>query len=678
MTPLRSKISIKWIMPPLLVLPVIIVSLVLITLHYQTSRRSIDELADQNTQQIHRNIEEHLSRLIDLPPAINVLNRHMLETGELSFTDMEHNRLSLFQTLTTFPTVSSIVIGTAAGRATWVIRYPGESTYEYALKATPTSNMQEHTLAGDGSISGPLLGDYTFHPDQRPWYLAAARAGAPTWGDVYIWVRHGEATCLGIPYVDPVFSPDHHLLGVINVELTLSDISTYLAKTPVGKTGKSFIIDRNGELVANSVGLLCRTRDLKRLPARDLADPWISAVARQLHEQPGSFAHILGNRHTTIFVDQPLRVVASPFTRTNLSWLIVTLAPDSDFLGPIQSARNRSITIGVIIVLLMILASIATVAAMLRPVLKLVHHVKAVGEGKLGEKIHLTDNLEMVQLSQAVNEMVDGLSDRMRLRHALNVAMDVQQSLLPGSTPAVQGVDVAAFSKYCDETGGDYYDYLDVAGLGENTLVVALGDVMGHGVAAAMLMATARGMLRSRVRVPGSLGDLLTHVNDLLVADTGGTRFMTMLVGVIDTDTNTMRWASAGHDAPFIYDPAIDSFPDIPVPAGLPLGIMQGQPYEESPSISFRPGQVLLIGTDGIWEARNPSEDEFGRERLKQAIRELADRSAREIQAELFNRLKQYCAGNTIADDVTYVVIKFTEKATKTATAADTFATSTH
>jgi len=184
---------------------------------------------------------------------------------------------------------------------------------------------------------------------------------------------------------------------------------------------------------------------------------------------------------------------------------------------------------------------------------------------------------------------------------------------------------------------------------------------MGHGVAAAMLMATARGMLRSRVRVPGSLGDLLTHVNDLLVADTGGTRFMTMLVGVIDTDSFTMRWSSAGHDAPFIYDPATDSFPEFDVPAGLPLGIMRGQPYEESQPVPFRPGQVMVIGTDGIWEARNPHDEEFGRDRLKQAIRELADRPARDIQTALYDRVKQYCSGQAIEDDVTYVVIKFIE-----------------
>ena len=240
--------------------------------------------------------------------------------------------------------------------------------------------------------------------------------------------------------------------------------------------------------------------------------------------------------------------------------------------------------------------------------------------------------------------------------------MDVQQSLLPTNTPRIEGVEVAAFSKYCEQTGGDYYDYLDVAGVGENALVVALGDVMGHGVAAAMLMATARGMLRSRGRVTGSLGDLLTHVNDLLVADTGGTRFMTMLVGVIDADTRTMRWSSAGHDPPLIYDVASDSFIDVGVPAGLPLGVLSGQTYEESAPSALSGGQVLVMGTDGLWESRNTGGEEFGMERLKEAIRELSGLSARDIQRGLYDRLIAYCGTQPIEDDVTYVVLKFTDR----------------
>ena len=105
--------------------------------------------------------------------------------------------------------------------------------------------------------------------------------------------------------------------------------------------------------------------------------------------------------------------------------------------------------------------------------------------------------------------MTLGLQDRLRMRESLSLAMEVQRNLLPSDAPVISGLDIAGHSTYCDETGGDYYDFLDVSGADKDTAVVALGDVMGHGVAAAMLMATARGILRSRCSVAGSLADCL-------------------------------------------------------------------------------------------------------------------------------------------------------------------------
>ena len=143
---------------------------------------------------------------------------------------------------------------------------------------------------------------------------------------------------------------------------------------------------------------------------------------------------------------------------------------------------------------------------LLKPILAVVAHARRVGSGDLDARIDRRDNLEIAQLSTALNGMASGLKDRMKLRHALNLAMEVQQNLLPARTPVVRGLDIAARSKYCDETGGDYYDYLDVEGMGPNALMIAMGDVTGHGIAAAMLMATARAVLRSQVRIAGVAG----------------------------------------------------------------------------------------------------------------------------------------------------------------------------
>ena len=132
-------------------------------------------------------------------------------------------------------------------------------------------------------------------------------------------------------------------------------------------------------------------------------------------------------------------------------------------------------------------------------------------------------------------------------------------------------------------------------------MLVALGDVMGHGVAAALVMAGVRAVLRDRAVAAGDLAELMGRLNKLISADHGGDRFMTMHLSVIDSKTGTMRWVSAGHDPVIVYDPADDRFAEVGE-GDLPLGVMDDTEYSEQTFGPLRPGQVLFIGTDGVWE----------------------------------------------------------------------------
>jgi serine phosphatase RsbU (regulator of sigma subunit) len=518
-------------------------------------------------------------------------------------------------------------------------------------------------MGRDGQVGATPLNSYKFDAVNRPWYRSAIEAGGPTWGNVYVWVRGGKGVTLGVSYVEPYRDAQGNILGVVNCELTLADISAFLSRLEVGKTGMAFIIERDGNLIATSTGLNCMKDGTGRLAASEAPDPRIAAAVRAL-ESSGVRGRTDGAATHHVNVSGiPSQLIVSPFkNRRNLDWLIVTLVPDSDFLADVQQTRKHSTLIGVAAVLAALGLGVGIALWLLRPILAVVDHARRVGGGDLDARISRHDNREITELSHALNGMADGLQDRMRLRHALDLAMDVQQSLLPNHTPTIQGLDVAARSKYCDETGGDYYDYLDVEGIGPHSLVIALGDVMGHGIAAAMLMATARGVLRSQARSQGSLGHLLTHLNQHIVADTRGDRFMTMFLAVVDVSTMSMRWASAGHDQPLIYDPQQGLLTEIDTNGGgMPLGVMDGEVYHELTYSKLRPGQIMLIGTDGLWEAKNEQGEQFGKERVGEALTALAHLSAAEIDAALYQRLQQFCGGRgNKDDDVTYVVVKIT------------------
>jgi sigma-B regulation protein RsbU (phosphoserine phosphatase) len=290
------------------------------------------------------------------------------------------------------------------------------------------------------------------------------------------------------------------------------------------------------------------------------------------------------------------------------------------------------------------------------PVLSLIGFMQRVGDGDLEAKAEFSGSREFRQLSDALNRMIADLRDRLRLRHSLNVAMEVQQRLLPQRPPQPRGLDVAGHSTYCDETGGDYYDFLILDEAEPDKVLVALGDVMGHGVAAALVMAGARAVLRDRAHSAGSLGDLMGRLNRLLAADLDGTRFMTMYLAFISADEGSVRWVSAGHDPAIVYDPANESFEEIEG-GELPLGVMDATEYAEQ-TYPLQPGQIVLVGTDGIWEMHNAAGEQFGKDRLRAAIRESASKSAADIVDVILTCLTEFRGDCRPTDDVTFVIIK--------------------
>jgi len=312
-----------------------------------------------------------------------------------------------------------------------------------------------------------------------------------------------------------------------------------------------------------------------------------------------------------------------------------------------------------------------------RPARRLAEAAGRLAEGDYDAHVEVRGKDELAQLGQVFNQVGPQLRERERIKHALAVAMDVQRNLLPSTTPTLEGLDVAGHSTYCDETGGDYYDYLDIVGLDERSVAVVVGDVMGHGVAAAMLMATARGILRSRCTTPGSaasadsapapgsvperspgiLADLLNHLNLLLVEDTGGTRFMTMMLMIVDANRRSLRLASAGHDPPFVYDPVRDTFHELDS-SGLPLGIMAEERYDQVALADLSPGTVMLGATDGVWEMKGEDGGMFGKPRVMDLLREHHALPAKQIEAKLLEALHAFRGRGAPDDDVTFVVVK--------------------
>lgn len=270
---------------------------------------------------------------------------------------------------------------------------------------------------------------------------------------------------------------------------------------------------------------------------------------------------------------------------------------------------------------------------------------------------------------------VSFVTDLTLQKKSLMLAGEVQKSLLPKSAPAITGLDVAGSSIPCDEIGGDYYDYLqppDNRDHPQEILTLVVGDIAGHGIDSALLMATARAVLRDRYAAIGALPDAVRDMNKILLSDFNPTnRFMTLFALQIDQAKRTISWVRAGHDPAIIYHPGDKQrFAELGGP-GTALGVLDDPGFEEGKMQGIRPGTIIAIGTDGIWEAFSPSGMRFGKHRLKKIIQKNAKKPAAAILERVYESVYRFTQGFKPQDDITLVIVKLTDPETEASALID-------
>ena len=263
-------------------------------------------------------------------------------------------------------------------------------------------------------------------------------------------------------------------------------------------------------------------------------------------------------------------------------------------------------------------------------------------------------------IQSGIDEYLKVTTDQTQLKKvqkSLAKASKIQRMLMPKSDPQVEGFDIAGKSIPCDETGGDYYDFINPAEWGREKIGIVVADVIGHGISAALLMTSVRAFFRERILSPGAGVAIVSDVNKRLVQDIEEHNlFITMFYSEIDLNENCFRWVHAGHESALHYDPAKDAFATLGG-EGVPLGVIGEWGYEES-KIPFAPGQIILIATDGIKEACNPVNEHFGNERLQTVIRNHYRKPAKDILQAVFDALADFRHTAERKDDETLVVIK--------------------
>jgi sigma-B regulation protein RsbU (phosphoserine phosphatase) len=322
----------------------------------------------------------------------------------------------------------------------------------------------------------------------------------------------------------------------------------------------------------------------------------------------------------------------------------------------------RAIQIATFLIFIVIVAAVVLAVMRARkltvPIIHLADAAGKLAQGDFDVKVNITTNDELQQLGDIFNQTGPQLKAMEKMKGSLELARAIQQNLLPGTAPKLDGLELAGNCKYCDETGGDYYDFIELDQLGPGIVGIALGDVTGHGIGAALLMATARSVLRSNAQHYGAdLTKLFEVLNRHIESDTDYDKFITLFYGILDANQKSLVWVSGGHDPALWYHKDNGKIEELPN-TGMPVGIMENASFEQGGPVFLKAGDVVVIGTDGIWEAQNESGVMFGKDRLRNIIIRDSEKPANEICSQIIDDVTNFSSPTPQLDDITLVVIK--------------------
>jgi serine phosphatase RsbU (regulator of sigma subunit) len=504
---------------------------------------------------------------------------------------------------------------------------------------------------------------------KRDWYrssMAQATRRAPLTGDI--------SRQYNIAFAQEIPGTSRILLAVVNwesIQKILDEIEPPMASVGFPST-YAFMFARDSDLVIahhyrdpadrNNYGTsLTKTHNL----------PEVAAAARE-------------NRPSLRYQYPPGTNKVSGFARvadSYFGWTVGVGINDADVVAPIRALGWRLGTIGVVIVLLSLGVAYYLSHRITLDLRELTASASRLAEGRFGEKVMVRSRDEVGQLAGAFNAMSSALADRdsmilkqqtellerARLEQELSIAGEVQKRLLPQFRPHLTTLDCAGVCKPAYGVSGDYYDFLP---LGPGRIGRLVADVSGKGISAALLAASLQACIRTHAPVLRErCGQVMANVNTLIYEATDRDRFATVFYAVYEDNSRILHYVNAGHTAPLLLRPssaarAVGGTTELGREhswthlnsGSAPVGVFEALPAAEQ-HVQLLPGDWLVIYSDGLSEAMNDREEEFGADRLMHAVLEyLAAPSAEAMCQHIMGTVLEYSRGHAQSDDITLTV----------------------
>ncbi len=436
------------------------------------------------------------------------------------------------------------------------------------------------------------------------------------------------------------------LLGKIEVVLSFDTLIDPVVSDPWWKGNKAYLVDNKGNVL---VGISTNTAK---------GDSEIRSFGSYDTLEQDTLAALRVSESGMVFGQgSPPQEISGFYRLMEAPWTMVVMTPGDKVLQPIIKFKLLYILSLASCIVLILLFIRRTTGQITRRIKEITIAADELSKGNFGPSFPVTTQDEVGELSRCFNKMTKQLQQRLLLKEAITVAREVQQNLLPQKGFSTQGVAVAGVCIYCDETGGDYFDIIEFPGNNKKVGVV-IGDVVGHGIGAALLMTTVRALLRSRITLSSRLDQVFNEVNELLCQDTARTgNFVTLFCLEIDKSLNLMRWVRGGHDPAILFSPKTQEFEELRG-KGVALGIDADLDFEYNEILIDDQEKLILMMSDGAWEVANEKGTEFGKERLKQIISTKSYLKPDDLLQLIVQEINAFKGNQALHDDITLALVK--------------------
>ncbi len=492
------------------------------------------------------------------------------------------------------------------------------------------------------------------------WYQIPRELGKLEWSEPYFDEGAGNilmSTC-SVPFYGEK-NGVRMIKGIVTADVSLDSLMQMVSSVRILKTGYAALLSRNGMLLAHPLKDAVMNETFFSI-AEARNDPSLRELGKKMVRGESDFilySSLMGFRSWMYY---------APISSTG--WTLAVVFPEKELLENVRCLSVTMAAMGFAGLLLLIATVVYVASTIIKPLRLLAAATDDIASGNFDVELPavrskdevgiLTHDFQVMKtsLKEYIKNLTETTAAKERIQSELRMATEIQASLLPRLFPAFPDrpeFDIYASMDPAKEVGGDFYDFFFIDDI---NLCFLIADVSDKGVPAALYMMVAKTLLKSEGQRLGEPDQILSYVNNILATDNDSTMFATVFCAILNTETGELRFANAGHNAPVIMDSQGIRY--LALKPGFVLGPMPDIVYKAE-RLTLKPGDTLLLYTDGVTEAQNTEQEFYGEEKLLNALHQAPKEDVTEMIHYIRAEVKRHTNGAPQSDDITMVALKY-------------------